>query len=227
MTPSIGSNEVIHSPGPITLGIFADSGWVVGCFHHLGRRGEPWSKARPDTRNMRFNVSLSVRPTAHTVTAHFTTGNSTAIAGTDYNRSQERSASPPGPPRVRSTSAFAVTTSSNSPRSSRWSSPRPPARDLGRKSVSGSILDDDPGPELQISVGKRRDRGGRRRESHPQLTVTLSSTSTHAIASVMRHERRKHRREPITPRPRERSKSPAGAANGHDQRGDHAGTAPK
>ncbi|MBK5289659.1 MAG: hypothetical protein JJE46_14445, partial [Acidimicrobiia bacterium] len=29
MTPAIGANEVIHSPGPIALGIFADTGWNV------------------------------------------------------------------------------------------------------------------------------------------------------------------------------------------------------
>ena len=29
MTPAIGSNEVIHAPGPIALGIFADTGWTT------------------------------------------------------------------------------------------------------------------------------------------------------------------------------------------------------
>ena len=83
MTPSIGANEVIHSPGPITLGIFADSGWVVGNLPTISVGGASVVEGKAGTRNLRFNVALS-EPTTHTVTAHYATGNSTATARLDY-----------------------------------------------------------------------------------------------------------------------------------------------
>ncbi len=56
MTPSMGSSEVIHNPGPIALGLLQDLGWDI-C-----SGGEPenlpctaWTHPSPTTKNLQFN----------------------------------------------------------------------------------------------------------------------------------------------------------------------------
>ena len=64
MTPAIGFNEVIHTPGAITLGIFADSGWSVGALPKLSIGSARIVEGNSSARNVRFNVALS-NPVPH------------------------------------------------------------------------------------------------------------------------------------------------------------------
>ncbi|MEP6625047.1 MAG: Calx-beta domain-containing protein, partial [Acidimicrobiia bacterium] len=180
MTPSIGANEVIHSPGPVTLGIFADTGWNVSPTISVG--GASVVEGKSGYRNLRFNVALSA-PTNHTVTAHYATGNSTAVAPTDYTAVSGTVSIPAGsttgsinvPVRgdntVESTEKFAMVLSS------------PSGANLGRKSVSGSIIDDDFESGVQMSVGNAAIEEGTTGTRTLRVTVTLSATSTHATSA--------------------------------------------
>ena len=83
MTPAIGSNEVIHSPGPITLGIFTDTGWTIGGMPTLSMGSTRIVEGNSGARQLRFNVSLS-KIVPWKVTAHYATSDDTAKAPSDY-----------------------------------------------------------------------------------------------------------------------------------------------
>ena len=53
MTPAIGANEVIHSPGPITLGIFSDSGWTIGGLPTISIGGSRLIEGNSGVRKLR------------------------------------------------------------------------------------------------------------------------------------------------------------------------------
>lgn len=63
MTPSMGSSEVIHNPGPIALGILQDLGW------NLCSDDEPenipctnWQHPSPTSKNLQFNTLFDGAP---------------------------------------------------------------------------------------------------------------------------------------------------------------------
>lgn len=56
MTPSMGSSEVIHNPGPIALGLLKDLGWDL-CTGDVPQDlpCTEWTKPSPTTKNLQFN----------------------------------------------------------------------------------------------------------------------------------------------------------------------------
>lgn len=59
MTYSIGSGEALHDPGPITMGMFADLGWISVRFDHKPLKDiETWSNPRTVSAELYADTSL-------------------------------------------------------------------------------------------------------------------------------------------------------------------------
>ena len=180
MTPAIGANEVIHAPGPITLGMFADIGWIVGTPPTLSIGAARIVEGNADNRTIRFNVSLS-KPVPYNVTAHYTTVAGTATAPDDF-------ATKSGTVTVLAGAvASSITVNVRGDKiveglhkfSLRLSAPAVAV--LGRGSATGTISDDDPGTGLQISIGNASIEEGNIGNRPLKLTVTLSTATTSAV----------------------------------------------
>lgn len=181
MTPAIGADEVIHSPGPVTLGIFADSGWTVAGLPVLSIGSTRVVEGNSSVRPARFNVSLS-QPVGYDVTAHYATIANTATAGTDFVARAGTVTIPAGATTtsisikvrgeriVEGTERFRVRLSS------------PGGATLGHATGTGIIGNDDPGSGLQISVANASIEEGNSGTNTMTMTVTLSDRSLNDVS---------------------------------------------
>jgi hypothetical protein len=174
MTPGIGSNEVIHSAGPVTLGIFADTGWTVGTPPTLSVGSAKVVEGNSGTRGMRFTISLS-KPSTRSISFQYTTVNGTAVAGTDY---LARS----GTATIAAGSLGRTVTISV--RGDRVVEPNekfklvisgPQGANLGINAGAGTILNDDASSGVQISVGDASVREGNQGDRTVTVAITLSA----------------------------------------------------
>lgn len=177
MTPGIGSNEVIHSPGPIVLGIFADTGWTVGSPPDLSIGSARVVEGNYGTRGLRFTVSLS-EPASRSVTFSYKTVDGTALAATDYqartgtatinagSTSRTVTITVRGDKTVEAGEKFKVVISN------------PQGANLGINAGTGRIDNDDAGTGVQVSIGDASVREGDDGDRIVTLPVTLSAQRT-------------------------------------------------
>ncbi len=181
MTPAIGANEVIHSPGNITLGIFADTGWTVSGLPTVSVGSARVVEGKTGGRVARFNVSLS-NPVPWAVSAHYTTISASATSPQDYSGKSGTVTIPAnatatsvainvrGDSIVEGTQKFSVRLSA------------PVGAVIGRSTGTGTISDDDPGSGLQIAMSNGSIEEGNSGNRTLKLSVTMSSISNHAVS---------------------------------------------
>ena len=177
MTPAIGSNEVVHSPGPIVLGIFADTGWSVGAPPDLSIGSARVVEGNYGTRGVRFTVSLS-EPAGRAVTFSYRTVDGTALAATDYQArigtatinagslSRTVTITVRGDKTVEANEKFKVVISN------------PQGANLGINAGTGRIDNDDAATGVQVSIGDASVREGNEGDRIVTLPVTLSAQRT-------------------------------------------------
>ncbi len=181
MTPAIGFDEVIHSPGPITLGVFADSGWTVGAIPKLSIGSTRIVEGKTAWRVARFNVSLS-DPVPYPVSAHYTTIAGSATTPEDFAGKSGTITIPANA----TAASIAINVRGDSivegihKFSVRLSAPAGAV--LGRNTGTGTISDDDPGSGLKISMGNASIEEGNTGNRTLKLSVTLSSISNNAVS---------------------------------------------
>ncbi len=177
MTPGIGSNEVVHAPGPIVLGVFTDSGWTVGSPPVVSIGSARVVEGNYGTRGVRFTISLS-KPTTRSVTISYRTVDGTALAGSDYQARTATTTLNPG-----ATSRTITITV----RGDRTVEPNekfkvvisnPQGANLGINAGTGRIDNDDAATGVQVSVGDASVREGNEGDRYVTLPVTLSAQRT-------------------------------------------------
>ena len=183
MTPAIGNNEVIHAPGPITLGIFSDLGWVATTLPKLSISSARVVEGNSGTRRLRANVALSF-PVAWTVTAHFATSNATATAGSDYTASSGTVTIPAGA--TIATPSFVTRTDRSVEPAEKFTVKlsAPSGATLGPASTSLYILNDDPSSGLSISAGSATVVEGDTGDRLVSLTLSMSLVKSTKSVSV-------------------------------------------
>ena len=153
MTPAIGANEVIHSPGAITLGIFSDSGWTISGLPTISIGGSRLIEGNSGFRKVRANVTLS-NPVPWTVTAHFAATSSTAIGGSDFVLSSGTVTIPAGA--TSATPAFTINSDRDVEAAEKFNVTlsAPSGAVTGPYSTTQMyILNDDPSSGVSISAG--------------------------------------------------------------------------
>ena len=185
MTPAIGPNEVIHAPGLVTLGIFADTGWVVGAslppLPTLSIAPSRVVEGNKSRRYVRVNVSLS-NPVSWPVTAAYTTVNRSAVAPGDYVSKSGGISIPAG---ATSTSvAISVQGDTGLEPSEqfvvRLSSPT--GASLGQASTTVRILNDEVSGGVAFSVGNAGIWEGNNGDRTVRVSVTLSRAKASAVS---------------------------------------------
>ncbi|MBK5289837.1 MAG: hypothetical protein JJE46_15350, partial [Acidimicrobiia bacterium] len=180
MTPAIGANEVIHSPGPIALGIFADTGWNVSGLPVLSIGAQRVVEGNADTRAARFNVSLS-RPVAYPVTFRYRTNSNTATSPTDFTALSGTGTIPAGT----TSKTLNVTVRGDTIKESveryymRISSPV--GATIGTAVATGGIIDDDPSGNPRLGIGNATIVEGDAGTRVARLTVALSKRPTGTV----------------------------------------------
>lgn len=176
MTPAIGADEVIHSPGVVTLGIFADTGWVVSGLPVISIGRSVIVEGNSGTRYARFNVSLS-DPVAYPVAVHYATINGTATSPADYTARSGTVTIPAGA--TGSTVAIGINGDTLVEGTQRFSVKLsvPAGGVIGTGIASGVITDDEPNSGVNISVSDAAIVEGNSGTSHAMLTVTLSRSN--------------------------------------------------
>jgi Calx-beta domain len=180
MTPAIGPNEVIHSPGSITLGIFSDSGWTIGGLPTMSIGSARLVEGNSGIRKLRANVTLS-NPVPWTVTATFATANSTATGGSDFTAAIGTVTIPAGA--TFATPAFTIVSDRVTEASEKFTVllSSPSGAVLGGASTSLYILNDDPSSGVSISAGTASVGEGNLGDRVVSLTLSLSLTKTKPI----------------------------------------------
>jgi hypothetical protein len=180
MTPAIGPNEVIHSPGPLTLGIFQDSGWTVGGLPSISISSARLNEGNNGSRKLRANVTLS-SPVPWPVTARFATSNATAVAGFDYVAGSGTVTIPAGA--TTATPAFTLVADRLAEPAEKFtvSLSAPSGAVLGTASTSLYILNDDPSSGVNISAGTASIAEGASGDRIVSVTLALSLTKSKAI----------------------------------------------
>jgi hypothetical protein len=180
MTPAIGPNEVIHSPGPLALAILEDTGWTVGGLPSISISSSRLVEGNNGSRKLRANVTLS-SPVPWTVTARFATSNATAIAGFDYLASSGTVTIPAGA--TTATPAFTLVADRLTEPAEKFtvSLSAPNGAVLGAASTSLYILNDDPSSGVNIAAGTASVVEGATGDRVVSLTVALSLTKTKPI----------------------------------------------
>ncbi|MGZ4675481.1 MAG: Calx-beta domain-containing protein [Acidimicrobiia bacterium] len=182
MTHAIGPNEVVHDPGPITLGIFADSGWTVTAYPVVSIGNARVVEGRSGSRNPKFTVSLSA-PVAWNVSVHYATSDSTAVAPGDYTAKSGTAVIPAGS--TSTTIAVAVRGDAvvEPVEKFRVRISSPTGARLGTATGTGTINNDDPGSGIQVSVGDASVTEGN--SGNRKVTVVVSlSTARSTTATV-------------------------------------------
>ncbi len=183
MTPSIGFNEVIHSPGAITLGIFADSGWAVGVLPKLSIGAARIVEGNSSSRNIRFNVALS-NPVAFPVTAHYTTVPGTATTPADYYSKSGTVTIPAGATATSVTVGVRGDTLVEGQHQFSIRISAAAGAVFGRKTATATITDDEPSSGVRISVGNVSIEEGNAGNRSLKFAVTLSAKSADAVGVV-------------------------------------------
>ena len=151
MTPAIGADEVIHAPGPLALGILADTGWGLSSQPILSVATARIVEGNANNRRLRFNVSLS-SPAAYAISVNYATAPKTATdsdfiaaAGTVSFPAGATSANIAvairGDRAVEATERFQIRLSGVA------------GAILRSASASGYILNDDAGGDPEVSIG--------------------------------------------------------------------------
>jgi hypothetical protein len=180
MTPAIGPNEVIHSPGPITLGIFTDSGWTIGGLPTLSIGGSRLNEGNSGIRKLRANVTLS-NPVPWNVTATFATSNATAVGGSDFTASSGTVTIPAGA--TSATPAFTLLSDRVTEAAEKFTVrlSAPSGAILGTAATSLYILNDDPSSGVSIAAGTASIGEGNVGDRVVSLTVSLSLAKAKTI----------------------------------------------
>jgi|GEM_PF-2149890 Calx-beta domain. len=180
MTPAIGANEVIHAPGPVTLGIFADIGWVVGTPPTLSVGRARVVEGNANNRTIRFNVSLS-SPVAWPVSAHYATVASTAVSPNDYTAKSGTINLAAGATATSIAVSVHGDTVAEATEKFTFRLSAPVGAVLGAKSVAGTISNDDPSSGMRVSVGDGSIAEGTAGTRLMRITVTLSAAPATAV----------------------------------------------
>jgi hypothetical protein len=180
MTPAIGPNEVIHSPGPVTLGLFADTGWTVGGLPTISIGTARLNEGNSGTRKLRANVTLS-NPVPWNVTATYATSDATATAGSDYTPSSGTLTIPAGS--TISTPAFTLLPDRVTEPAEKFTVrlSAPTGAVLGTAAASLYLLNDDPSSGVSIAAGSATVSEGNVGDRVVSLTVSMSLTKTKPI----------------------------------------------
>ena len=179
MTPAIGSNEVIHAPGPLTLGILADTGWTLSNQPTLSVASARIVEGNADLRRLRFNLSLS-SPAAYPISVNYNTVNKTATDA-DYVGAAGTVLFPAGT--TSATTAIAVRGDTAVEPTERFLIRLSGVAGaiLGTASASGYILNDDASGDPQISVGSASIVEGTSGVRKLRMMVTLSAKHTSTV----------------------------------------------
>ena len=180
MTPAIGANEVIHAPGPITLGIFSDSGWTISGLPTMSIGSARLVEGNSGVRKLRANVTLS-NPVPWPVTATFSTANSTATGGSDFTAATGTVTIPAGA--TVATPAFTLLSDRVTEAAEKFTVQlsSPSGAILGSSSTSLYILNDDPSSGVSISAGTASVGEGNLGDRVVSLTLSLSLTKSKPI----------------------------------------------
>ncbi len=181
MTPAIGVNEVIHSPGPLTLGILGDTGWSVSTQPVLSVAPAGIVEGNANTRNLRFNVSLSF-PAPYPISVNYQTASKTANS-TDYSDRAGTVVLPAGS--TTTTVAVGVRGDGTVEPNERFIFRLSGAAGavLGTASVSGAILNDDASGDPQLSVGSAAIVEGKSGSRKLLVMVSLSKKSASTVTA--------------------------------------------
>lgn len=181
MTPAIGFNEVIHTPGAITLGLFADSGWSVGALPKLSIGSARIVEGNSSARNVRFNVALS-NPVAFPVTAHYTTVPGTATAPADFAAKAGTLTIPAGMTATSVTVAVRGDTIVEGDQKFSIKMSAPTGAVFGRRTATATITNDEPSSGVQVSMGNVSIEEGNVGNRALKFAVTLSAKSANAVS---------------------------------------------
>ena len=179
MTPAIGPNEVIHAPGPLTLGILADTGWTLSNQPTLSVASARVVEGNAATRRLRFNLALSA-PAAYAISVNFTTVNRTAT-DSDYVSTAGTVVFPVGT--ASATAAVAVRGDTTAEPTERFLIRLSGVAGaiLGTATASGYILNDDTSGDPQLSVGTASIVEGKSGVRTLRMMVTLSAKHTSTV----------------------------------------------
>jgi Calx-beta domain len=181
MTPAIGPGEVIHAPGPVTLGIFADSGWAIGVsLPTLAIAGSRVVEGNAGRRYVRVNVTLS-DPVAWPVTATYATSDRTARASSDYVAKHGSISIPAG---TTSTSVSISIVGDRTPEPAEKLAvglSNPAGATLGQSRANVVILNDDVTGDVTVSIGNASAWEGDSGAHTVRVSVTLSKAQARAV----------------------------------------------
>ncbi len=180
MTPAIGPDEVIHAPGPLTLGILADTGWTFSNQPILSVASARVVEGNADTRRLRFNLSLSA-PAAYPISVNYSTASKTAT-DSDYIAAAGTVVFPAGT--TAATTAIGVRGDTTVEPSERFVIRLSGVAGaiLGTSSASGYILNDDTSGDPQVSVGSASIVEGTTGARKLRVMITLSKKLANTVS---------------------------------------------
>ena len=181
MTPAIGSNEVIHAPGPLTLGILADTGWTLSNRPTLSVASARIVEGNADLRSMRFNVSLS-SPSASAVSFSYETLPGTASSPADFAARTGTGTLPAGAISTTVNIAVKGDTTIETMEKFQLHVFGQSTANIGASTASGYILDDDASSDPRIGIGNASIVEGNSGVRKVRLSITLSKKHTAAVS---------------------------------------------
>ena len=181
MTPAIGSNEVIHAPGPLTLGILADTGWTLSNRPTLSVASARIVEGNADLRSMRFNVSLS-SPSASAVSFSYETLPGTASSPADFAARTGTGTLPAGAISTTVNIAVKGDTTIEAMEKFQLHVFGQSTANIGASTASGYILDDDASSDPRIGIGNASIVEGNSGVRKVRLSITLSKKHTAAVS---------------------------------------------
>lgn len=181
MTPAIGSDEVIHAPGPLTLGILADTGWTLSNLPTLSVASARIVEGNADLRSIRFNVSLS-SPSASAVSFSYETLPGTASSPADFAGRSGIGTLPAGATSTTVNIAVKGDTTIEALEKFQLHVFGQSNANIGASTASGYILDDDASSNPRLGVGNASIVEGNSGVRKVRLSVTLSNKHTAAVS---------------------------------------------
>ena len=181
MTPAIGPNEVIHAPGPLTLGILADTGWTLSNQPTLSVASARIVEGNADLRSMRFNVSLS-SPSATAVSFNYETRPGTASSPVDFAGRTGTGTLPAGTTSTTVNIAVKGDTTIEAMEKFQLHVFGQSNANLGASTASGYILDDDASSDPRFGIGNASIVEGNSGVRKVRLSITLSKKHTAAVS---------------------------------------------
>jgi len=165
---------VVHSAGPVTLGIFKDSGWVVGSPPTISVGSAKVVEGNSGTRGMRFNITLS-KPSTRSISVNYTTADGTALAGSDYVARSGVATIPAGSLGRTITVSVRGDKILEPSEKLKFVISSPLGANLGTNAGAGTILNDDASSGVQISVGDASVKEGDQGDRTVTVAITLSA----------------------------------------------------